>query len=169
MKNSKRLLLISIIIIIGCVISILTWISYNKNNNLSNELSSLYIGYISIETKELSNTTFFLDEVEWITLKDEERIRELNLTIDNNLPNGYYIHNPDTKKIPVIINEKTLYKFIDWNGIYVKEDGNKQYTTSNKLQFINNLNSYKGQKFQPLFWVEIKNGVVIKITEQLLL
>lgn len=162
---------ISFIIAIGVVISILIWISYNKNNDndLSSELSSLHVGYISIETKDLNDNTFLLDEVEWITLEDEDRIRELNLTIDNNLPNGYYIHNSDTKKTPIIVNEKTLYEFIDWSGIYVKEDGNKQYTTSDKLQFINNLNSYKGKKFQPLFWVEIKDGIVIKITEQLLL
>ena len=153
------------------MISILIWISYNKNNdnNLSSKLNSLHVGYISIETKDLNDNTFLLDEVEWITLEDENRIKELNLTIDNNLPNGYYIHNSDTKKTPITVNEKTLYEFIDWNGIYVKEDGNKQYTTSDKLKFINNLNSYKGQKFQPLFWVEIKDGIVIKITEQLLL
>lgn len=134
----------------------------------SNKSGELRIGYIILKENNLEDNTFLLDEVEWVTTEDKERMKELNLTVED-LPSGYYIYNPTAEEIKLTVNEKTIYEFIDWNGIYIGEKEDKRYTTTNKEEFVTNLKSYIGEKVQPLFWVEIKDGVIIKIKEQLIL
>lgn len=57
-------------------------------------IDDLYIGHISIE-----KDTLYLDEVEWITDENQDRIKELELS-QSDMPNGYYIY---------IIQEQTKF------------------------------------------------------------
>ncbi|MDD4588403.1 MAG: M56 family metallopeptidase, partial [Heliobacteriaceae bacterium] len=53
---------------------------------------SHFIGYIS--NFKADRSSFHLDQIEWLTLDDSERIKELNINPDDDMPNGYYIYNP---------------------------------------------------------------------------
>ena len=48
--------------------------------------------------------------IEFITDDNEEKIRELNLTEDD-MPDGYYIYNPDTETIVWKLDAQTVIYF----------------------------------------------------------
>lgn len=126
-----------------------------------NRNKDLYIGYISIE-----NNTLYLDVVEWITDENKDRIEELKLSQQNDMPNGYYIYNPSTDTVSFKVNEKTIYNFIDWGNDFVSEGEDRNYSTANKDEFIKYLNTYSDKAAKVPFWIEVKDGYIISITEQ---
>lgn len=124
------------------------------------------VGYIVLE-----ENTLYLDEVEVITIEDKDRIAELALK-DGDMPNGYYIHNPSTERKSFELTDKTAYTFTDFNLLFVEDaEGDRLYTTSKKENFIQHLKtSYSdeppAQKVP--FFIEVKDGKVISITEKFL-
>lgn len=128
-------------------------------------MSKLITGFMVIEDNLLH-----LDEVEIITMEDKERIEELELKQNADMPNGYSIYNADEEKQTFEITNETAYTFVDYNLLFVKNaDGDRLYTTTKKEEFILHLNkSYSdsppAQKVP--FFVEVKDGKVISITEK---
>lgn len=128
-------------------------------------MSELITGYMVIEDNLLH-----LDEVEIITIEDKERIEELELKQNADMPNGYSIYNADGEKQTFEITNETVYTFVDYNLLFVKNaDGDRLYTTTKKEEFILHLNkSYSDSP--PVgkvpFFVEVKDGKVISITEK---
>ncbi|WIV12912.1 M56 family metallopeptidase [Proteiniborus sp. MB09-C3] len=128
-------------------------------------MSRLITGYMVIEDNLL-----YLDEVEIITMEDKARIEELELEQSADMPSGYYIYNADIEKQTFEITNVTTFTFVDYNLLFVKdEDGDRLYTTTKKEEFILHLNeSYSdsppAQKVP--FFVEVKDGKVISITEK---
>ncbi len=122
-------------------------------------------GYMVIEDNVL-----YLDEVEVITQKDEEKITKLGLKQQDDMPNGYYIHNPSTEKQTYELTDETVYTFVDVNLLFVKNaDGDRLYTTTKKEEFIQHLNtSYSdlppAQKVP--FFIEVNDNKVISVTEK---
>jgi beta-lactamase regulating signal transducer with metallopeptidase domain len=126
-------------------------------------MSKLITGYMVIEDNLLH-----LDEVEIITLEDKERIEELGLKQNSDMPNGYSIYNADQEKQTFEITNETAYTFVDYNLLFVKNaDGNRLYTTTKKEEFILHLNkSYSDSPPAHPFFVEVKDGKVISVTEK---
>ena len=134
-------------------------------NAVDSSMPRLITGYMAIEDNLL-----YLDEVEIITMEDKERIEELELKQNVDMPNGYYIYNGGIEKQTFELTNETTYTFVDHNLLFVKnEDGDRLYTTTKKEEFILHLNkSYSdsppAQKVP--FFLEVKDGKVISITEK---
>ena len=158
MKKSIILFIIvlSLFLIIGC--------SNSEVKQPETEEESL-VGYMVIEDDNL-----YFDEVEIIRAEDKERIAELELKEQDDMPNGYYIYNVDTEKQTYELTKETAYSFVDTDLLFVKnKDGDRVYTTTKKEEFILHLNnSYSdsppAQKVP--FFIEVKDGKVISITEK---
>lgn len=140
---------------------ILTFARQNDNLVVDDyqSIEDLYIGHISIE-----KDTLYLDEVEWITDENQDRIKELELS-QSEMPNGYYIYNPSTDKMKFKLGENTEYHFIALESLsFIKEGDDRNYSTTKKEEFLEFLNHVKSDSV--VFWVEIKDGAVVNITEQ---
>lgn len=140
---------------------ILTFARQNDNLVVDDyqSIEDLYIGHISIE-----KDTLYLDEVEWITDENQDRIKELELS-QSEMPNGYYIYNPSTDKMKFKLGEDTEYHFIALESLsFIKEGDDRNYSTTKKEEFLEFLNHVKSDSV--VFWVEIKDGSVVNITEQ---
>ena len=153
MKKSTILFFIvsSLFLVIGC-------------SNTEVKQQETLVGYMVIEDDNL-----YIDEVEIIRTEDRERIAELELKQDD-MPNGYYIYNVDTEKQTYELTKETVYSFVDINLLFVKnKDGDRVYTTTKKEEFILHLkknysDSPPAQKVP--FFIEVKDGKVISITEK---
>ncbi len=113
------------------------------------------IGYI--RNFGTTNSSFEFDEIEWITLNDTDRINELNLNSDNDLPNGFYINNPASDTKSYTVTDKTEYQIIDWNN-------NGEASAVDLNGFVTHINKYTD--YSPPFWIVIDNNMVISIVEQ---
>lgn len=156
-KNNKKSLLLSLCLLI----LVLTISACAPASN-----PELLTGYMVIDDNILH-----LDRVEIIKAEDEDRIEELELNQQVDMPNGYYIYNADIEKQTYELTKETEYYFVDINLLFVKEnDGDRVYTTTEKEEFLLHLNeSYSdsppAQKVP--FFIEVKDGKVISITEKI--
>lgn len=114
---------------------------------------SHHIGYIS--ELSLEENLFHLDRVEFLGLEDEERLKELNIN-PNELPNGFYIHNPNSYPDSLFLSDETEYYLINWHDIATP----KSVTKKDLIEYI------EGSDYDPLFNIFTKDGYVIKIEEQ---
>lgn len=150
-RNFKRLIhiFLLIILLVGCK-------SINEENN-----TNKYIGYI----RSVDDSTIELDDFEFITSEDTERIKELKLS-DSDMPNGYYINNVSEETKSFSLTNETEFIFYDTGNLFVSEEDDKKYTTYNKDEFIEFLYLYSDSPRRTPFWVEVSNKDVIKIEEE---
>lgn len=124
-----------------------------------------YIGYIS-GFEESDGTKLTLDPIEWITLEDTDRINELEIE-EFDMPNGYYIYNPEIDEIEFQVDKNAEYRFIDWGNNFASSDEDRfHYSTKDKEEFIDYLNTYTDKAAKVPFWISIKDGDVQIIEEQ---
>lgn len=121
---------------------------------------SHYIGFI---VSELDNYkpgyfSFNLDRVEWLTLDNAERLRQLNVN-PGDLPNGFYIHNPNTYPQHFGGTDETRFSIIDPE----KGASHKDVTME---EFKDHLEGFTD--FSPPFRIVTKDGYVQSIEEQYL-
>ncbi|RXV60628.1 hypothetical protein DWB64_11810 [Fusibacter sp. A1] len=45
---------------------------------------------------DILNNELVIDEIEYLGLHDIERIKELELDVENDFPGGFYIYNPSS-------------------------------------------------------------------------
>lgn len=115
------------------------------------------IGYIYNFNAEAMNFDF--DSIEWITVDNPDRIKDLKLDPDTDLTNGFYINNPETYTRNYSISDKTEYEIIDWsNG----ENGKPAVISLDG--FITHLNSFID--YTPPFWIVADGDAVVRISEQ---
>lgn len=118
---------------------------------------SHYIGYISdFETDKYTKPSFHLDQIEWLTVDDTKRLNELNINPDD-LPDGYYIHNPNNYPMFCQVVKETKYYIINQG-----EDTDVKPVTLQ--EFIKHLKEFSS--FTPPFRIVEKDGYVQSITEQ---
>lgn len=115
--------------------------------------------------KEIKDDTILIDIAEYITADDIKRIEELELS-ESDMPDGYYIYNVDAKIKECFLTADTKYNFIDWHNIFVEEDADRNYSTTNKEDFITYLNSYENSQPGMPFFFEITGDKIISITEK---
>lgn len=118
---------------------------------------SQYIGFISnFKVEEVNAPYFHLDQIEWLTLEDEERLKALKINPED-LPNGFYIHNPNNYPMYHQVTEGTEYNII-------KLGGGVEHQSVSMTEFVKHLEAFSD--FAPPFWVTTKDGYVQSITEQ---
>ena len=122
------------------------------------------VGYMAIE-----GDTLYVDEIEILKIEDEGRIKELGLTAENDLPNGYYIYNPTVEVVSFELTDDTVYIFTDYGLVFVKEvDSNRTYETTKKQEFLD-ASSYQDislEKQKIPYFIDMYDGKVISITEE---
>ena len=149
----KKLFILFILALVSLVL-----FSCNQTE-VNNANKDLYIGHINIE-----EDTLHLDEVEWVTDENQDRIKELGLS-QSDMPNGYYINNPSTDTVSFKIAEDTEYHFVALESLsFYREGEDRNYSTMKKEEFMEFLNNVKSDRV--VFWVEVKDGFVVSIKEQ---
>ncbi|ROR25841.1 hypothetical protein EDD66_10951 [Mobilisporobacter senegalensis] len=127
------------------------------NQGESDNVAIKEIGYIyNFNTKDMN---FDFDSIEWITVDNPDRIKDLKLDIDTDLTNGFYINNPETDTRNYSIRDNAVYEIIDWN--------NSDYGKPTKVSlddFITHLDSFID--YTPPFWIVSEGDEVISISEQ---
>jgi hypothetical protein len=118
---------------------------------------SYYIGYIS---KSSYDNLIRIDKVEYLGTRDEERMKELNINPDS-LPNGFYIHNPNSYPDSLSLSEKTEYKILNWKDL----SNHKSITKEEFMKFLEGENPYNSSE-NLLFHVYTKDGYVTELIEQ---
>lgn len=117
---------------------------------------SHFIGFIS-NFKNSDKPYFHLDQIEWLTLDDTGRLEELNIDPAQDMPNGFYIHNPHQDSTYCEVTKQTQYYIINWGE-------NVTHRSVTKEEFIRHLEQY--QDFVPPFRIITKDGYVQSIREQ---
>ena len=132
---------------------------------LIREFQDRQIGYISgFGASGTPRVTF--DPVEWITLEDADRIEALGIE-DVEMPNGYYIHNPEIEALEYEVSEAAEYRFINWGNAFGggEQDG-FHYSTTDRKEFDEYLDIYSDRAVTVPFWITVREGVVQGIEEQ---
>lgn len=121
--------------------------------------------------------TFQFDQVEYLETKDDsERIQQLELDEERDMPSGYYIYNSEIDFKTLQVTKDTIYSFIDWNDRFVTENEDltgrdKSYSTKDKEKFMAYLSPYNPPYKDrtppvPPYIVHIKDGTTVtEITE----
>jgi hypothetical protein len=124
---------------------------------------SSYIGFVSkieiikpVETDKPDRFSFHLDPVEWLTLEDTERLEALKINPDD-LPNGFYIYNPNSYPMYFQGTDETRFRIIDpEEGV-----GLKDVTLEEFKSYLEGF-----ADFVPPFSIVTKDGYVQSIEEQ---
>jgi len=115
--------------------------------------------------KEIKGDVIVVDVVEYVTAEETDRIAQLKLT-EADMPDGYYINNAETELDEFKLTEGTVYNFIDWKNDFVEEGYDRNFSTTNKEDFLKYLNTYENSQPQMPFFFSIVNNEVVSITEK---
>ncbi len=142
------------------LISAVCLVSGCQKNNLTEEK----IGYISnINIKERS---FDFDEIEWITLEDKEKIKELNLDENFDFPNDFYINNSSKEKSLLTLSKKAVFEFLDWKDDFKAKSVNLEEFSNQHTEFFETYLKPNETDILTPYWIEIENDNVISIKQQ---
>ena len=174
-RNEKRRMGIYVLtgIVLIAVVAVLSVAVLNKRASKNVQVqaaSPSYMDengeeYIAAFLKDMTDSTITVDVVEFITDAETERIKELNLTGED-LPDGYYIHNPDEETVTWKLDGQTVYTFIDWNGDFTGSDYPEEYTTTDVGEFQKYIGTYEDSQPGMPFFFQIEDGVVKIIVEK---
>jgi len=117
-----------------------------------------YIGYIT-GFKNPQAMEFTFDPIEWIDSTQSERIEELNLNPDEDMPGGFYIYNPKVESNPMQFTNRTKYSIMD------PDTGNTQKTVD-RTEFLNYLTQLPDFGKTTPFWIIETDGDVEFVKEQ---
>ena len=126
---------------------------------------SNYIGYISNWKSDENGTgdfSFHLDVVEWLTLEDIDRLKELKLSPDQ-LPSGFYIYNPNSYPAYFEGKDYTVFRIIEAKT----EVRQIEITREEFEKYLKRLDQVE-PSFQIPFRIVTKDGFVQSIEEQYL-
>lgn len=150
--SSKPAIFISAAVVIAALV--MAWPSETDNGS--------YAAYV----KDFSDDSITVDIVEYITSDDADKMKEHQLT-EEDLPDGYYIYNPDEKTTTWKLVRNTSYTFIDWGRDFVQSDDPEDLniTTTDREVFKKYLDTYDPEPGMPFFF-EVREGVVQSIVEE---
>lgn len=107
------------------------------------------------------------DSAEYIERKDRKRVEELHLTEAEDMPDGYYIYNPDQQPESWKLTRDTQYIFIDWGRDFVEDPEAEDIVicTQDQALFERYLAAYsQGRPGMPFFF-EVEEGTVRRVVE----
>ncbi len=117
--------------------------------------------------KDVTSQTIKLDIVEYITSDNSARIEELELdSLD--MPNGYYINNPEIDFVEYSFNDDTVYNFIDWQNDFVAEGEDRHFTTTKNEDFKKYIETYNNGEPKMPFIIKMSDNKIISISEILI-
>ncbi|MEC0242356.1 M56 family metallopeptidase [Paenibacillus dokdonensis] len=120
---------------------------------------STLLGYV--QNLSMDHDSFDFDKVEWLTLKDSARFKNLNINPDVDMPGGFYILNKDTYTDPLKVTGETKYLLLD------PESGETNHTKIvSKQTFIEHFEQYP--ESGALCTITSKDGYVTSIAEKYL-
>lgn len=99
--------------------------------------------YTPVLIKSFDGMTMVVDPVEYITTADTERIAQLELDPEFDLPSGYYIHNATEESLSLNV-EGAVFEFVDWNRQFTEPDADLFYETSSAAEFLEYCGTYEG-------------------------
>lgn len=126
-----------------------------------------------IKDYDRAENTLTVDFVEYITAEDTERVIELGLDFFD-MPDGYYIHNPDTSEEKIGLSDETMYKFFDWHMDFPGNDDDRYevydrwVTTNNSEVFEEYLDTYEPYPGMPFFFYESR-GKIVSVEEMIMM
>lgn len=112
-----------------------------------------YIEEINLDQKDIGDNIHVI-LAEWITLEDKERIKELGLNVNVDMPGGFYVKKTKTLET-FFLDKDTKYFNLD---TLLSSQSNASLT---KEEFIEYFKSHKDS----LFSISTKNGKAIEISE----
>ncbi|MFI3201314.1 MAG: M56 family metallopeptidase [Eubacteriales bacterium] len=162
MKHKKTKVWVSAICVVAVCVTAFTLLTNAKEDEQD---VSLITGYININESQL-----LVDQVEILTSGSVERIEELGLDIEQDLPSGYLILNEEKKVEVLKLTDETKFIFMDFRQI--NEDGSAKLNETTSIEEFINGSSYQELDLENLedrhyipYFIEIQNGVVITVTE----
>ena len=121
--------------------------------------------YVAAFLKDTTENSITVDVIEFVTSDNAERVNELELT-EEDMPDGYYIYNPDQETIIWELNGQTVYTFIDWNGGFTGSDYPEEYTTTDAEEFHRYIETYDDAEPGMPFFFQVEDGVVKMVLEK---
>ena len=113
------------------------------------------LGHISNINAE--NKSFDFDEAEWITVSDIEKINELGIDVDNDMPGGFYVYNLKNGIKTFTFSSNTVFIVLD------REDNWHSYKTLDLNGFVAFLN--ENDYGTGLWIISFNNNSVVEIKE----
>ena len=107
-----------------------------------------------IKNYELPTRNLVLDEVEWIEESDTDRIKELGLDVEKDLPTGFVIYNEIKEEVAMNLAEDAEFFLIN------QEDPSEQRAVDEK-EFTSYLLGVKGP-----YYVTGEDDVIVKVEEK---
>lgn len=107
------------------------------------------------------------DPAEYIQQQDTQRIQELNLDEQADMPDGYYIYNPDSQTEIWTLTPDTQYIFIDWGRDFVEDPETEDIVicTQDRQLFQQYLATYDNGRPGMPFFFEVEQGTVHRVIE----
>ena len=99
--------------------------------------------YTPVLIRSFDGETMVIDPVEYITTADTERIAELELDPEFDLPSGYYVHNETEESISLKVSG-AVFEFVDWNRQFTEPDADLFYETRSAAEFLEYCGTYDG-------------------------
>lgn len=109
---------------------------------------------VIIESLDSSKSEIAFDRLEWISIADTERIRELGLDAESDFPNDYYIYNETEEDETLPLSKAASLSVLD------PEEPTRTKEISAEA-FSNNLENYPG-----LYRITIESGAVTSVIAQ---
>lgn len=120
-------------------------------------------GYIT-DFRGTAKGTFSFDGIEWITLEDTDRIAQLGLNPDDDMPGGFYLYNAFTDTFPLEYNEDTVFYVLETQG--TSGVGQRQVSAAEFADYWTD--AVRSGRGPLLCKVEEELGVVKTVAEQYL-
>ena len=143
--------LVGIAVLLFLVLGILIGCSPVETNTGNAESTEILV-YVSNFDSESGIITF--DQVEWLSLEDTDRITELGLDADSDLPSGFYVYNEVEKEESLALSDYVEIELVNWNDL-----SNPLITDQEGL--AERLEQYYG-----LYHLTIEKDVILKVVEQ---
>lgn len=129
------------------------------NNQSSQSEQQLLTGYLALDGDVLK-----VDEFEYITLQDKEKMKTFGLSAAD-MPNGYSIVNESEDVRSFTLDQNTHYTFYDTSNLFVKEEEDKKYSTTDLDKFRTFLYRDNDTPIKIPFEIIVQDEKVISITE----
>lgn len=121
-------------------------------------------GTIAGIVKGVSADGITVDIVEYIDEDDKRRLKELGV-MEDDMWDGFYIHNPDGKLTTWKFSENAIFTFIDWAGEFTGYPYPSYYTTASPAEFCQYVEPYADGGWLLLFF-KVEDGIIQYVLER---
>ncbi len=99
------------VFVLSLIVSTLVLGACSEDNSKEEDSSGEKL--VMVREFDLQSHSLIVDEVEWIEEKDKERIKELGLDVEKDLPTGYVIYNETDKAVSIQLSAEAEYFLIN--------------------------------------------------------